>query len=50
MNHMEPALAAGGFKKAARHALVLQAFLGAVALDDFAHDNHRTQSSAARTA
>jgi hypothetical protein len=39
------ALAAGGFKEAAQHTVVLQAFLRAGALDDFAHDDDRTQTA-----
>ena len=39
------ALAACGFKEAAQDAVVLQALIGASALDDFAHEDHRAQTA-----
>ena len=39
------ALALGGFEQAAQDAVVLQALIGASALDDFAHDDHRAQTA-----
>src|SRR6266704_1555003 len=38
-------LALGGFKEAAQHAVVLQALGGASAVDDFAHDDERSQAA-----
>ena len=39
------ALSSCGFKQAAQDAVVLQTFIGARALDDFAHDDHRPQAA-----
>jgi len=39
------ALAACGFKQAVQDAVVLQALIGASALDDFAHEDHRAQTA-----
>ena len=39
------ALSASGFKQAAQDTMILQALGGASALDDFAHDDERTQTA-----
>jgi hypothetical protein len=39
------ALPAGSLKQAAQHAMVLQALIGACALDDFSHDDQRAQAT-----
>jgi hypothetical protein len=39
------ALAPSGFEQAVQDAVVLQTFVGASALDDFAHDDHRPQTA-----
>ena len=39
------ALAAGGLKETAQYAVVLQALLGASALNDFSHNDQRTQAA-----
>jgi len=39
------ALTAGGFKEAAQHAVVLQTLTGAGTLNDFSHDDQRTQAA-----
>ena len=41
------ALAAGGFKQAAQDAVIFQSFVGAGAVDDFAHDDHRPETGLA---
>ena len=37
-------LALGGLKETAQHAVIFESLFGARALDDFAHDDHRTQT------
>jgi hypothetical protein len=39
------ALAPGGFKEAAQDAVIFEAFVGAGALNDSAHDDHGTQTA-----